>query len=223
MTRILSPLRVDYINNTTIVMLHEPFGFVSDVLASYGMMGSWRPEGLRPQVLGEVWGPDGFVFDFESIPNFIRGPIGENKRGGAAHDILSRKNVCTGITQAIAADVYLEIMDYCDSIDHAVLDNAFLKPIIIFKDWSTRGVKSEIVRYWPKSTFWQKYELTSSCEEITGYNGDPYVTIDKLEALIEKTEQVSSDLKDVDINTDSLVKQTDKATEGLKDAKDKIS
>jgi hypothetical protein len=186
MVKILTPLIVGYINNTNIVCLHQPFGFVSDILASHGMMGSWRPEGLlSPQILGEVWGPAGFVFDFESIPNFIRGPIGENKRGGTSHDILSRKNVCRGITQSIAADVYFEIMEYCDSIDHAkfkkendgFISNFVIYPFSIIRNWHMRKVKSDVVRIWPASSFWQKYELTSSCKEITGYDCDPYFNV----------------------------------------------
>ena len=173
MTRILSKLITQSIDNSRYVMLYEPFGFQSDVLKSHGLK-------------DVIYGPPGFVFDFESIPNIIRGPIGENKRGGAAHDILSRKNVCPGITQSIAADVYFEIMTYCDSIDtqrfakskHPSLPNAVILPYVLTRDWMARWIKSEVVRYWP-SGYWQKHELMATCQEIAGMQGDPYVTVEK--------------------------------------------
>ena len=104
MTKILAPLVVRYLDNVNHVSLYTEFGFHSDVL---------EKSGLR----SDIWADPGFVFDFESIPNILRGPIGENKRGGAAHDIVCRKGVCPGITKSIAADVYMEIMTYCDSIN----------------------------------------------------------------------------------------------------------
>jgi len=166
MTRILSPLIVGYINNLTLVQLHAPFGFQSDVLKKHGLK-------------DVIWGPEGFVFDFESIPNAIRGPVGENKRGGAAHDILSRKNVCPGITKSIAADVYFEIMEYCDSIDYqrfkknpGVAD-CIIVPYVKTRDWMARWTKSTVVRYWP-GDFWQKHELTATCMDIAGIDCDPY-------------------------------------------------
>ncbi|MFH0766317.1 MAG: hypothetical protein V2A61_07845 [Calditrichota bacterium] len=142
MTQILTPLVVGYIDNGNLVALHERFGFRSSVLKAAGL-------------LDEIWGPVGFVFDFESIPNLIRGPIGENKRGGAAHDIISRKNVCPGITKSIAADVYAEIMDYCDSIDRAIAAREagtigkIAAPFVTFGKWIRRKTKITVVRYWP--------------------------------------------------------------------------
>jgi hypothetical protein len=179
MTRILSPLIVGYIDNSNRAAMHEPFGFQSDVLKKAGLQ-------------GEIWGPAGFVFDFESIPNPIRGPIGENKRGGAAHDILSRKNVCPGITKSIAADVYFEIMEYCDSIDmqrfnhNPGIANVIIVPYVKTRDWARRWAKSTIVRWWP-GDYWQKYELTATCEEIYGAAGDPYVTVEKLDEAANRT------------------------------------
>ena len=168
MTRIFTPLIVGYIDNSNLVQLHDHFGFQSDVL---------RENGLQ----SEIWGPAGFVFDFESIPNLIRGPIGENKRGGAAHDILSRKNVCPGITKSIAADVYAEIMDYCDSIDreraarNAGTLGKIVAPFSTFGEWCRRLTKSTVVRYWP-GDYWQKHELTATCMDIAGIECDPYTT-----------------------------------------------
>ena len=166
MTKILAPLIVGYIDNLNLVQLHHRFGFQSDVLKDAGLD-------------YEIWGPEGFVFDFESIPNVIRGPVGENKRGGAAHDILSRKNVCPGITKSIAADVYAEIMDYCDSIDREIAAREagtlgkIAAPFVTFGKWIRRGTKSTVVRFWP-GDYWQKHELTATCKDIAGIDCDPY-------------------------------------------------
>jgi hypothetical protein len=214
MTRILAPLVVGYLNNNNIAQLHDPFGFQSDELKKHGLK-------------DEVWAQTGFVFDFESIPNLIRGPVGENKRGGASHDILSRKNVCPGITQGIAADVYFEIMEYCDSIDtqrfaeekHPYLPTGVIVPYVKTRDWLRRWTKSTVVRYWPGG-FWQKYKMTATSEEIYGLGGDPYITAEKLAAIIEKQEQVTADIKDVQVEQKAdLVDASEKVTEDLKDVK----
>ena len=262
MTRILSPLVVGYLNNSNQAQLHERFGFISDVLIRHGL----RQVGWELRTPGhedEVWAEAGFVFDFESIPNIIRGPIGENKRGGAAHDISSRKNVFVGrgltsdelailnnpntsredvisitlrakgeITRSIAADVYFEIMEYCDSIDtqrfaahkHPHLHTSIIIPYVKTKDWTRRWLKSTVVRFWPGG-YWQKYEMTATPLEIYGIASDPYVTIEKLEALIEKTKQVAEDLKDKDVEsgqTEEMVEKTDQITEDLKVEKEKV-
>jgi hypothetical protein len=238
MTKIYSLLIVSYLDNENHVALFERFGFHSDVLEKLGLK-------------SDIWAEPGFVFDFESIPNLIRGPIGENKRGGAGHDIVCRKNVCPGITKSIAADVYVEVMTYCDHINQEEWEKkypnipkdlvTFLKdvfenykisiPYIIIKsikvrDWARRWAKSTVVRYCPSSVFWQKYELTSTAEEIYGTEGDPYVSVEKLDALIEKTEKVSKDLKDVDVkgdHTEEMVKKTDEVTNDLKDEKKEVT
>jgi hypothetical protein len=173
MTRILSKLVTENIDNGNYVMLHEPFGFCSDVLKNAGLK-------------YEIWAQVGFVFDFESIPNWLRGPTGTNKRGGAAHDILCRKNICPGITKSLAADVYKEIMDYCDKIDvsrfsqekHPYIPHSIVVPYVTFKDWSRRGLKSSFVRYWP-GDFFQKWEMTASCMDIAGVECDPYVSVEE--------------------------------------------
>jgi hypothetical protein len=215
MTSIFTPLRVDQIDNNNIVMLHEPFGFHSDVLEKAGLK-------------ADIWAQEGFVFDFESVPNAIRGPLGTNKRGGAAHDIVCRKNVCPGITKSIAADVYKEIMDYCDRIDitrfsqnsHPFIPAPVVVPYVKVKDWARRWIKSNFVRYWPGDYF-LKWELTSTCQEIYGFKGDPYVTVEeKIEAAIEKAEQVSADIKDIPIQAaPELAEKADKVVEGLEEAK----
>ena len=217
MTQILAPLVVAYINNTNLVKLHERFGFRSDVLKEAGLK-------------DEIWAEPEFVFDFESIPNAVRGPVGENKRGGAAHDIVSRKRICPGITKSLAADVYFEIMEYCDSIDtmrfkkNPSLPDVVVVPYVKTRDWLRRWIKSTVVRYWP-GDFWQKHEMTATCLEIAGIECDPYVTEQKLDALIVKTEQVSADLKDADVKTDQtadMIKKTDQVTADLKEEKEKL-
>ena len=217
MSRIFAPLIVEYINNSNYVQLHERFGFQSDVLKDHGLK-------------DEIWAEAGFVFDFESIPNIIRGPIGENKRGGSAHDILSRKNVCPGITQGIAADVYAEIMDYCDAIDRAIamkdaeaIDKV-KAPFVNLGKWLRRVTKSTVVRYWPGG-FWQKHELTATIKEITGLEGDPYLTIEKLNAAIEQSEQATAEIKAVPAQVEQkadLVEASEQVTAELKDAKAEV-
>jgi hypothetical protein len=180
MTKILSPLVVGYINNSNYAQLAQPFGFISDVL---------KTAGLRY----EIWAAEGFVFDFESTPNWLRGPLGENKRGGAAHDIVCRKYVCPGITKSLAADVYFEIMEYCDSIDtqrfqkskHPLIPNPVIVPFVKTKDWFRRWAKSTTVRFWP-GDFFLRYEVATTAKEMYGIEGDPYVIIEKLDQLIEK-------------------------------------
>lgn len=224
MTKILSPLVVGYLNNSNHAQLHERFGFRSDVLKKHGLK-------------DEIWAEAGFVFDFESIPNLIRGPIGENKRGGAGHDILSRKNICPGITKSIAADVYFEIMEYCDSIDtqrfakhkYPYLPTSVIVPYVKTRGWARRWLKSTVVRFWP-GDFWQKYEMTATPSEIYGVDGDPYVTVEeKMDALIEKTEAVSAGIKEVAKESPGaiekppeMIEKIDMITEDLKDDKQKI-
>jgi len=145
MTRILSRLNVDYLDNSNHAALGSPFGFISDNLIRRGI----RQIGWRSRPLGhedEVWFPLRFVFDFESVPELIRGPLGINKRGGTVHDGDCRKDAFEywpatltpeeladpriqaqlalitdpspeGMTKSIAADDYMEIMSYCDGID----------------------------------------------------------------------------------------------------------
>ncbi len=188
--KILTPLIVSYITNSNYVSLYAPFGFQSDVLKKHGLKDI-------------IYGPAGFVFDFESTPNLIRGPLGENKRGGVAHDILSRKNVCPGITQSIAADVYFEIMEYCDAINtarfkeskHPYLLACTIIPYVKTRDWLRRWAKSTVVRYWPGG-YWQKYELTATAKDIYGIECDPYVA-KEMKKLVEETKGIATVTKSV--------------------------
>jgi hypothetical protein len=218
MTRIFTKLVVQQIDNGNYAMLHEKFGFHSDVLEKAGLK-------------SDIWMEAGFVFDFESVPNFIRGPLGTNKRGGAAHDGVCRKGVVPGISKSIAADVYKEIMDYCDKIDvarfsqgsHPFIPAPIVVPYVTFKDWSRRWIKSEFVRYWPGDYF-LKWPPDATCLEIAGVECDPYVSVEeKIAAVIDKAEQVSSDIKDIPITEQAtLVKDADKVVEGLEKAKEDL-
>ena len=186
MTCIYTPLRTESIDNRSWGRLTAPFIFESDVLKKYGLK-------------SRIEAPAGFVQDFESIPLFK----GSNKRAGTAHDVLSRKNVCPGITKAIAAEVYFEIMQYCNDIDtrrfrkedHPWIPNPVVVPVIMFRDWVKRWVKWSFVRTWPG--YWQKFELMATAEEIMGIKEDPYITAEKIDALIDQTKTMTSDIKDL--------------------------
>lgn len=191
---------------------------------------------MFPYQDGDIWLPLGFVFDFESVPRWLRGPTGVNKRGGTAHDGACRKGVngpdqacefvCPGMTKSIAADIYFEVMEYTDSIDverfknenHPWIPKPAIVPVITFKDWFRRNLKSGFVRYWPGG-FFQKFALDATCQEVAGIECDPYVTVAKLDALIAKTEVVSADLKKIDADTDAMVEKTDEVTAELKEVK----
>ena len=231
MTRILSILSVEYINNSYYVQLAKRFGIISDVLIKHGLRQTgWesRPPGHED----EFWLEVGFVFDFESTPNIIRGPLGENKRGGATHDGVCRKNVlvcwngvCEGITKSIAADVYFEIMAYCDAINFTAADHyTVTKPWFKLRDWSRRWMKSTVVRVWP-GDFFQKYEMTATAKEMYGIDGDPYVTIDKLDSAIIQSKEATTAIKDVPDQVAEkpvMVAASEKVTADLKNIKEEI-
>lgn len=235
MTRILSPLVVGYINNSNYAQLHVRFGFISDVLKKHGL----RQVGWELRPVGhedEIWAEAAFVFDFESTPNLIRGPLGENKRGGASHDIVCRTGLlvcwngeCSGITKSIAADVYFEIMEYCDSIDtqrfekarHPYLPLPIIVPYVKTRDWTRRWTKSTVVRVWP-GNFFLKYEMTATAEEIYGLKCDPYITVEKLEAAIVQSKEATAAIKSVPetvAEKPAMVEASEQMTADLKDAK----
>lgn len=204
MTRIFTELITRHIDNERFVQLEDDFVFESDVLRKAGL-----------QSLVTV--PKGFVQDFESVP-IVRG---SNKRGGTAHDYFCRIDSVPVVTKAQAAEIYREIMAYTYHIDSlrgvglwAKLQDTFDD----FKNWSKRWSKWAVVYVYPG--YFHKFRVMATCREIAGIDGDPYVTIQQLDELIEKTEQVSADLRDVDINTDAMVTKTDAVTEDLKDARD---
>lgn len=208
-TRIYTPLVTAQLDNQRYVALHEPFGFNSDVMIQNRLKWAWRPpepwNSKFPAIPGDVWAPAGFVFDFESVPTILRGPTGENKRGGTGHDIVCRRGVietlqavvfvCPGMTKGIAADIYFELMEYCDSIDqerfkkenHPWLPVPVIVPVVSLGEWIRRQAKSNFVRFWP-GDFFQKYALDATCLEIAGMDCDPYVMATKDNATIIRTE-----------------------------------
>lgn len=201
MTRIYTPLVTAQLDNAKYVALHEPFGFNSDVMIENKLKWLWRPpepwNSKFPAIPGDVWAPAGFVFDFESVPTILRGPTGENKRGGTGHDIVCRKGVmetaqatvfvCPGMTKWIAADIYFEIMEYCDSVDQERFKTWVPSIFVRFGEWMRRETKSNFVRFWP-GDFFQKHALDATCMEIAGMECDPYITMTKENATIIRTE-----------------------------------
>jgi len=198
-TRIFTELITRSVDNHRFEQLMAPFIYESDIL---------KEAGLKYRVTI----PAGFVQDFESLP-LVRG---RNVRGGVVHDFFSCINSDPVVTKWMAADLYAEINAYTDAIDHG--RGAFTKVY----DWMRRSCKAGVVRFWPG--FFHKRLVEATCLEIAGVTGDQYVTIEKLEALIEKTEQVSEDLKDKDVEseqTEEMVEKTDQITEDLKIEKEK--
>lgn len=235
MTRIYTPLITECLDNDKYVSLHAPFGFNSDVMKKNKLRWLWRPpepyNSQFPEKDGDIWAPAGFVYDFESIPKILRGPTGENKRGGTGHDVTCRAGViatgvplvCPGMTKSIAADIYFEIMTYTDAVDFDRFKNHPLIPNFIIRsgEWARRHVKSNFVRVWP-GNFFQHYALDATAKEIAGLDCDPYVTLEKLKIMITKNKEMSEALKDVDVDTESMVIKTDEVTEDLKEAKEEV-
>jgi hypothetical protein len=151
MTKILTKLITENIDNDRYVQLVTPFTFVSDVLDKAGLK-------------SKVTVPAGFVYDFESVP-VVRG---SNKRGGTAHDYLCRIDSCPVVTKALAAAVYFEIMEYCYKIDDQ------RSTWQMCKDWTKRWAKWAVVYVAPG--YFHKFRVMSTSKEIAGIENDPYVT-----------------------------------------------
>lgn len=140
MTRILTPLVTENIDDSRFVRLTEHFVFESEVL---------RMSGLQSRV--EV--PAGFVYDFESIPAFR----GTSKRGGTGHDYLCRIDSIPLVDKKTAAKVYLELMSYRD----VLMEDSPLEKIDRFiRRWGKYGV----VRIWPD--YFHKLKVNASYEEV---------------------------------------------------------
>jgi hypothetical protein len=197
MAVILTKLIVEDIDNCKFVRLHDPFIFRSEVL---------QKAGLESRVIV----PTGFVYDEESIP-IVRG---SNKRGGTAHDYLCRIDSIPIVTKAQAAAVYKEVMQYCYEIDRE--REKWQK----LKDWTRTWIKWGVVRV--AFGYFHKFTVEATGLEIAGVEGDPYVTVEKLDTLIDKSEKVTSDIKDVQVPTaqkDNLIDASEKVTADLQDAK----
>ena len=150
MTKILTKLETESIDNEKFERLTEPFIFVSDVLKKAGLQ-------------EKVTVPAGFVFDFESVP-MVRG---SNKRGGTAHDYLCRIDSVPVVTKAQAAAVYLEIMAYT----YEIVDRGWWQHV---KDFGFRWFKWSVVYVAPG--YFHKHKVMATCQEITGMKGDPYIS-----------------------------------------------
>jgi hypothetical protein len=192
MTRILTPFNTQNLDNDRWIMVISIFEFESNVLKKYGYKSSNKEHPERIRIL------IGFTQDGESVP-IVRG---RNKRGGLVHDYFSCFDSDPVVTKWIAALVYLEINAYCDSIDtmrfsksyHPHIPTSLIVPTVKAKDFARRWSKFGVVAVWPG--YFHKRSIYATCKELAGIEGDPYVTIEKLDALIEKTEKVSSDLKE---------------------------
>lgn len=199
MTRIFSELITRNLDDERWVQLTAPFIFESDVLAKAGLL---------PRVII----PDGFVQDFESIP-VVRG---RNKRGGTVHDYLSCLDSEPVVSKTIAAACYFEMNEYTDLIDHTRSN------LIQVMDWARRWSKWAVVYVWPG--YFHRRKVLATPKEITGIDGDPYVTIEKLDAAIAESKEATSAIKDIPSEVGEkaeLVEASEHVTADLKDAKDK--
>ena len=141
---------------------------------------------------------------------------GSNKRGGTAHDYLCRIDSDPVVTKSLAASVYLEIMAYT----YEIVDRGWWQH---FKDFTTRWTKWGVVYIAPG--YFHKHKVMASCKEIAGVEGDPYVTIEKIEAAIVQSEQATDAIKNVPAEVSgqpAMVEASEKVTTDLKEAKDKI-
>ncbi|HHT9146880.1 MAG TPA: hypothetical protein ACFYD4_14595 [Candidatus Wunengus sp. YC61] len=175
-----------------------PFTFESNVLAIAGLK-------------SRVTIPAGFVMDGESVP-IVRG---RNVRGGAVHDYLScfdSDPVCP--TQSLAANVYLEINAYCDEIDagRSYYSHA--------KDFLRRWAKWSVVYVWPG--FFHKRSVKATCKDLYGFDGDKYMTVEKLAAAIVQSKEATAAIKEVPAEVTgqpAMVEASEQVTANLKEAK----
>ena len=93
MTKILTSLINESIDSKY-ARIYKPFRVESDILKC------------------TITVPVNFIHDFESVP-MIKGT---SKRGGVIHDYLCRIDSMPVVTKKVAAAVYLEIMEYRDSM-----------------------------------------------------------------------------------------------------------
>jgi hypothetical protein len=151
MTCVYSELITRNLDNDRFVQLTSSFKVELDTLVKYNLKST-------------IEIPSGFVMDFESVP-IVRG---RNKRGGAVHDYLSCTDSDPIVTKQIAAECYLEINSYCDSID---CDRNIL---IRSNDFIRRWTKWSVVRVWPN--YFHKRSVYATPKEIAGIDCDPYIT-----------------------------------------------
>ena len=197
MTRIYSEFKTRHLDNDRFVQMAAPFRFASDELLKAGF-----------SAVAEI--PAGFIMDGESVP-VVRG---RNVRGGGVHDYLSCYDSVPVVTKAVAAAVYLEINAYTDSIDHG------RNYLVMAKDFLRRWTKWGVVYVWPG--YFHKRSIYATCEELYGFKGDPYRTVEKLEAAIEESKEATAAIKAVPDAVEekpAMVEASEKVTADLKDAK----
>jgi hypothetical protein len=170
MTRIFSELLTRNIDNDRWKQLIAIFSCEIDTL---------KRAGLKSRI--DI--PIGFIQDFESIP-LMRG---RNIRGGVVHDYLSCCDSDPIVTKAIAAAAYFELNAYTDSIDTG------RNYPVMFTDWLRRWGKWAVVYVWPG--YFHKRSVYATCLEIVGIEGDPYVTIEKLNAAIVESKETTAAIK----------------------------
>lgn len=197
MTRIFTPLILLDLDNYKYVQLTAPFIFESDKLKEAGLQ-------YRVTI------PTGFVYDLESVP-WVRG---SNNRGGTAHDFLCRSDSIPLVTKAIAASVYLEIMSYC----YEIVDRGYWQH---FKDFTKRWAKWGVVYVAP--FYFHKHKVMDTAKEIAGIDGDPFVTVEKIEAAIVQSKEATAAIKEIPeqvVEKPAMVAAGEKVTADLKDAKE---
>jgi hypothetical protein len=219
--RILSELITRNVDNDRFVQLVSPFIFESDLLVKWGLRQNAVFKANNPLMICPYCHKlnrdcicvailTGFVQDFESMP-IVRG---RNKRGGTVHDYFSCFDSDPVVTKEQAADLYAEMNKYTDSIDHG--RGVFTK----IYDWMRRSSKAGVVRIWPG--FFHRRSVFATCKEIAGIDGDPYVTIEKIEAAIVQSEQATDAIKEVPAEVEgkpAMVVASEKVTADLKTEK----
>jgi hypothetical protein len=148
--------------------------------------------------------------DFESVP-IVRG---RNKRGGTVHDYFSCFDSEPIVSKQLAAAIYFEFNEFCDSID------AGRNTYAVVRDWTRRWSKWSVVRVWPG--YFHKRSVMASCAEIAGIEKDPYITVEELQAQVEvlKETVAIAEVEKVDVkeqSTDSKVDILDTKIEVAKD------
>lgn len=201
MTRILSNFENRHLDNDRFIQMTEPFTVESDELKKTGLKSRFTI-------------PVGFVMDGESVP-IVRG---RNVRGGAVHDYLSCYDsdpVCP--TQSLAANVYLEINAYCDDIDAG--RSYFAHAMDFFRRWG----KWSVVYVWPG--FFHKRSVKATCKELYGFEGDKYITVEKIDAAIVQSKEATEAIKAVPETVPekpTMVEASEQITTDLKDAAAKV-
>ena len=200
MTHIYTGWFTRSLDNDRFVHMTAPFRWSSDELAKAG---------FNPNF--EI--PTAFIMDGESVP-IVRG---RNIRGGGVHDYFSCYDSIPVVPKSVAAAVYLEINAYCDDIDAGRSYYAHAK------DFLRRWAKWSVVYVWPG--YFHKRSVKATCQELYGFEGDPYVTIEKIDAAIEQSKQATDAIKEVPPEVEgkpAMVEASEKVTADLKEVKAEV-